>query len=191
MARFEELQGLWQQQTVWRIGTADAVSLARDFQRFGRRQDLINFSKLLVIAAQFVFLVVRLSRHPLQLWGGAFVDCGAVYFVLHEWRAQRAVAQLDFAARSADFVRSAVVRLKALRNPFRGFAFWIMMGVFWIGVNLIALGNRWTVHALLSLAPLGIFFPGIYLRRKRWNLQCRPLVERLTALIEAVGEPGA
>jgi hypothetical protein len=191
MAPFEELQELWQRQTVWRIGRADAASLARDFRRFGCRQDLINFVKLVAVAGQFVFLFVRLRDDPLRLFGAALADFGAVFFVLHEWRTQRAVARLEFGARSLDFVRSTIIRLEALRNPFRGVAFWILMGAFWIGTNLMMLGRRWIWHVILTLAPPGMYFLGVYLRAKRWNLQCRPLVDRLTALMQAAEERSA
>jgi hypothetical protein len=66
MARFEELQELWQQQEGRRIGSTDAASLAQDFRRYGRKQDLINLGKMALVAIQFVYVVAKL-RHA-QLW---------------------------------------------------------------------------------------------------------------------------
>src|SRR2546423_12658037 len=120
MARFEELQVLWQRQAETPVSHRDAASLANDFRRFGRRQDAINLGKTVLLVFQFVYLVAKTWHAPLRLFGGVLTDFCIVYFLVYEWRNQRAAARLNFTARSMDFVREAISRLEALRNPFRG-----------------------------------------------------------------------
>jgi hypothetical protein len=107
--------------------------------------------------------------------------------LIHEWRNQRAIAQMNFAARSLDFVRTAITRIEAQRNPFRGHEFLVMMGAFALGCNLM-FTHGWLGHVVLTLMPFVIYYPSVYLRGKRWDHQARPLVERLKALAEAAEE---
>ena len=189
MAPFEELQELWQQQRMeWRMGTSDAASVAQDLRRYRRRHDLINLTKMAMLVAQYVFLVTKLRHHPVAMFGGSLADFGAVYFGIHEWRNQRAIARMNFAARSVDFVRTAIARLEAQRNPFRGREFWVMMGAFLVGCNLMLSPHNWLGRALVIVVPLAMYYPSVYLRAKRWDWQTRPLVERLKALAAAAEE---
>jgi hypothetical protein len=196
MAQFDDLQHLWQGQTVAVAERVNAASLTGDFRRFGRRQDLINGGKCVVVAVQVYLTVSRLHSHPVEMFGALLAGFSALYFLLREWRNQRAVAGLDFAAPSADFVRSAIARLNALRNPFQGREFYIMMGGFWLGCTTMIVARwprlpLWQIvlwHAGLTLLPFAAYRPAVYLRGKRWNLECRPLVERLTGLLESIEE---
>src|SRR5260370_302777 len=97
MAQFEELQQLWQQQAETPVSPRDAESLASGLRRFGRRQDFINLAKLAALLLQVVFLVTRLRHDPVRMFGAALIDCCVVYFLVWEWRNQRAVARLNFA----------------------------------------------------------------------------------------------
>src|SRR5207302_1374164 len=143
MAQFEELQELWQQEAETPVSSRDAESLSAGLCRFGRRQDLINLAKLVALLLQVAFLVTRFRHDPVRMFGAALIDCCVVYFLLWEWRNQRAVARLNFAARSVDFLRSAIARLEALRNPFQGRQFYILMGGFWVGSNLMLSARNW------------------------------------------------
>ena len=68
-------------------------------------------------------------------------DAVPAYVVAHdetlaliaEWRNQRAIARMNFAAPSMDFVRGAIARLYALRNPFNTREFRIALTGFWMG----------------------------------------------------------
>jgi hypothetical protein len=188
MAQFEELQALWQQQPETPISHRDAASLATDFRRFGRRQDLINLAKLSTLVFQIVYVVLYMRHDALKMLGAALADATVVYFLAKEWRNQRAVARLDFTARSTDFVRSAIARMEALRNPFRGRPFYILMGGFWVGTNLMLPPGHWWYRLFLTAVPFLIYKPGVYLRAKRWDHECRPLVERLQALVDIPGD---
>ena len=192
MVRFEELQELWQNQPAPLVSAEEAVSLASAFRRYGRRQDLINLSKAVATVLQLAYLIVRMQHHPIVLIGGLVVDICVVCFLVYEWRNQRAIARLNFAAPSRDFLRTAIARLKAQRNPFRTRQGYGLLAGSWAGMTTMIAG-RWAgtntarlaideaviTGLLAALPPIGD-----YLRGKRWNLECRPLVERLTALVE-------
>jgi hypothetical protein len=188
MAQFEELQELWQQQAETPVTRHDAESLATDFRKFGRRQDLINLSKALLLVGQFVYMLVKVWHDPVKMFGATLVDGCVVYFLVHEWRNQRAVARLNFAASSVDFLRTAIARLQALRNPFKGREFYVLMGGFWAGCNLMMRANNWLGRVFVTAVPFAIYYPSVYLRGKRWNHECGPLVARLKALVEAAEE---
>ena len=198
MAPFEELQILWQSQNppVMAVAERDAASLAKAFHRYGRRQDLINLGKALLLAVQLMLLVGRLRHNPVEMFGVALIDCSAVYFMIYEWRRQRAIARLNFAAPSRDFVHDAIARLMAQRHPFRGRQAYIMTAGFWAGFSVM-MASRWPTVGLRGLlireavitALAFVVLPfSNYLRAKRWNLEGRPLVERLNALLEASQE---
>jgi hypothetical protein len=127
----------------------------------------------------------------MRLFGALLVDCCVIYFLVWEWRNQRAVARLNFAARSVDFLRTAIARLEALRNPFRGREFYILMGGFWLGGNIMLRGGNWIARLLLTAMPFAIYYPSVYVRAKRWNLEAGPIVARLKQLIEAAEERSA
>src|SRR4051794_25485590 len=118
MARFEELQQLWQQQPERGLTPRAAAELTSAFRRYGRRNDWINVAKLLLIAVQLYLLVSVLRHRPLTLFGACLMDFSALYFMLSDWRNQRAIARMNFAATSMDFIRGAIVRLNGMRNPF-------------------------------------------------------------------------
>jgi hypothetical protein len=188
MAQFEELQQLWQQQPESAVTRHDAESLATDFHRFGRRQDLINFGKSVLLVVQFIYILAKMRYHPLRMFGATLVDICVVYFMIREWRNQRAVARLNFAASSVDFLQTAIARLRALRNPFKGRDFYILMGGFWVGCNLMLRADNWLGRVVFSAIALLIYFPAVYLRGKRWDHECGPLVRRLEDLIDAAEE---
>ena len=188
MAHFEELQELWQQQAETPVSHKDAETLASGLRKFGRRQDIINIAKSLLIVGQLIYMVTKFRHYPVRLFGATLVDCCVIYFLLWEWRNQRAVARLNFAARSVDFLRTAIARLEALRNPFRGREFYIMMGGFWVGCNIMMSAKNWIVRLLITAIPFAIYYPGVYLRAKRWDHEAGPLVKRLKELVEAAEE---
>jgi hypothetical protein len=196
MAPFEELQGLWQQQTTAPALRFDATSLASAFRRYGRRQDAINIAKFLLLAMQLFLVVGRVRHNPLEMFGLALADCSVVYFILYEWRNQRAIARLNFAAPSRDFVHNAIARLNAQRHPFRGREFCILMSGFWVGCTVMLVAGLhamsltgFLIREAVVTVLLFVLPPfGNYLREKRWNHEARPLVQRLTAMLEATEE---
>jgi hypothetical protein len=196
MARFEELQELWQSQPAPLVSGQEAASLAGAFARYGRRQDLINLAKVAILAWQLVYLFDRLWNHSLALLGALLTDAALVCFLVYEWRGQRAIARLNFAASSRDFLKSAIARLNAQRDPFHTRQGYLMLGGAWVGLSLLVAG-KWQNVSIPSLAAregicavfVWALLPiGTWMRGKRWNLECQPLVERLTALLEGNGE---
>jgi hypothetical protein len=93
-----------------------------------------------------------------------------------------------------EFLRSAIARLEAQRNPFRTREFYIAMGGVWVGCNLI-IASHWPQETISSLLPgfaaitalpfAGYAF-GRWVRRKRFEKQCRPLIRRLEAVLETM-----
>ena len=199
MAQFEELQQLWQRQPERTLALGDAAALSDAFRRYGRRHDLINFGKVILIACQLVFLVAQLRHRPLALFGACLADCSAVLFVISDWRTQRAIARLNFAAPSMDFLRSAIARLEAQRNPFRSREFYIAVGGVWIGSNVmvasdwphLALSGALTSLALTTAAPFAAYALGRWVRGKRFAKECRPLIDRLESLLQTMEEDHA
>jgi len=186
MANFDDLQELWQQQvTPEPVSNRDAASLAKDLRKFGRRQDLINGVKLVVVVCQVVWLVMKFRHDSMRMFAAMLLDCSILYFLLREWRNQRAVARLNFAASSVEFVRDAIARMEALKNPLRGRDFYILMGGFWVGMNLMLPWDQLTARVLLTILPFAIYKPSVYLRQKRWNHEAGPIVQRLRALLDA------
>lgn len=196
MAQFEELQQLWQHQPQprHRLPLRDAAALSTAFRRYGRRHDLINICKAAVVVFQLIFLVTQLRHRPVALFGGCLADFCAVLFLVRDWRTQRAIARLNFAAPSMDFLRNALARLEAQRNPFRIREFYIAMGGFWIGCNLI-FASRWPditlARAAADLAfttatPFAAYALGRWVRGKRFEKECRPLIERLEHALETM-----
>jgi hypothetical protein len=169
-------------------------ALSDAFRRYGRRHDLIYFGKTILIACQLIFLVVLLRHRPLALFGACVADFGAILFMVSDWRSQRAIARLNFAAPSVEFLRSAIARLYAQRNPFCTREFYIAMGGVWIGCSLI-LASHWPQETLSSLLPgfalitalpFAAYALGRWMRDKRFEKQCRPLIHRLEAVLETM-----
>jgi len=188
MAQFEELQQLWQQQPESPVTPRDAESLASGLRKYRQRQDLINGGKALLLIAQVVWILVRTHHDPMIMYGAFLADVGIVNLLLREWRKQRAASRLDFAASSIDFLRNAVERLERLRNPFQGRHWYILLAAYWVGTGLMMHKSSWVVRAVYGALPLLIQRPGVYLRAKRWNHECGPVVARMKELIAAAEE---
>ena len=194
MARFEELQQLWQRQPRRDTPSNDAAELTNAFRRYGRRHDLIYLGKVALLACQLIFLVTLLRHRPLALFGACVVDLSCILFMVSDWRAHRAIARLNFAEPSVAFLRSALARLDAQRNPFRAREFYIAMGGVWIGCNLI-LASHWPhetfssalpTFAFTTAIPFAAYTLGRWDRRKRFEKQCRPLIDRLEAVLQTM-----
>jgi hypothetical protein len=197
MARFEELQQLWQHQPERGFSRGDAAELTHAFRRYGRRNDWIGAAKIVVIAVQLCFLVSVFRHRPLTLFGACIMDFSAIYFMLYDWRNQRAIACMDFAAPSVEFVRAAIARLNAQRNPFHGREFRIALTGFWIGCAIMVAG-RWSKMvypesllfiAMLLVMPFAGFAFGRWVRAKRFQNECRPLIDRLEQVLITMQEP--
>jgi phosphate/sulfate permease len=194
MAQFEELQQLWQRQPGRAMRSADAASLSHAFRRYGRRHDLIYLVKAMLIACQLIFLVTLLRDRPLALFWACVTDLSGILYMVSDWRAQRAIARLNFAEPSVAFLRSALARLYAQRNPFRTRQFLIAIAGIWMGGNLMVanLGPDMTLlsalsaHAVANVTMFAALFLGRWIRRKRFEKECRPLILRLEAVLQTM-----
>jgi hypothetical protein len=194
MAQFEELQQLWRQQPPHTKPPFDAAALSSAFRRYGRRHDLINLGQAIVIALQLVFLVSLLRHRPLALFGGCLADFSAILFLVSDWRTQHAIACLNFAAPSVEFLRSAIARLHEQRNPLRTREFYIAMAGFWTGCNLMV-ASHWPdlklardipEFAAITAIPFAVYALGRRIRGRRFEKECRPLIERLESVLQTI-----
>src|ERR1022692_378745 len=118
MARFEDLQTLWQQHCP-PAARLDTASLTRALRSYGRRQNWIAIGKATAILAVIGWQIAHSRGSGWALCGVALTAAFAMVLVAVEWRNQRVISQLNFAEPSAGFVRSAITRLMEQREPFR------------------------------------------------------------------------
>jgi hypothetical protein len=197
MARFDELQQLWQQQPERGLTHRAAADLTTAFRRYGRRNDWIGAAKILIIAVQLCFLVSVFRDRPVTLFGACLMDFSALYFMLCDWRKQRAIARMNFATSSVDFIRGAIARLNEQRNPFRTREFRIAVTGLYTGIAIMLAGRSskmifprgLLLVVTLFLMPFVGFAFGRWIRAKRFNAECRPLIERLEQTLATMQEP--
>src|SRR5689334_16370882 len=198
MAPFDELQTLWQSQESPAVSRFDAAAAANAFRRYGRRQDLINTVKSLLIAAAFAQTAVTYPRHPMLSFIMFLMLSSGVLALVSEWRTQRAIAKFDFTAPSLAFVRGTLRRLRQQRNPLHTREFAICFGMVFLGYNAIVIASygkstmseRIIGHAIGFVLPAIIYLFGRAFRARRWEAECRPLVERLELLRATLEEQG-
>jgi hypothetical protein len=196
MAPFDELQALWQSQPVKTIPHFDAAAAAGAFRRYGRRQDVINTVKVILLLAAIVNAIFFGQHRPVVLFAvSLMLLCGFVALVA-EWRNQRAIASFDFSAPSVAFVRGALDRLQAQRNALHTREYAAVFVAVFVGYNAIVISSygRSTIaervigHAMGAILPVMIYVVGRAVRAHRWEAECRPLVDRLSALLETLEE---
>jgi len=188
MAQFEKLQDLWQRQSVAPALEVDAERLARSVQAYARRQAYVNVAKALVIAIVLAWSFSRVPATPRVVAGLAIVALAAGVMLVREWRMQRAIARLEFGAPSLGFVRSTMDRLYRQHDAHQRL-YWPFIGSMVLGLNLILSSTaRLWERALLSGLPFFAFELGMWLRRKRFEMECRPLIERLSAMRSSLEE---
>jgi hypothetical protein len=196
MVPFEELQQLWQHQPSRRasVDPRETAALSHAFRRYGKRHDTLYAVKLIVIASLLALLPGRFWHQPLAAFAVCLAVFSGILFLIADWREQRAIARLNFAAPSLEFLRAAVARLQAQRNPFRRREFFIAMGGAWIGDNLIivymwssmSVTTALAAHASVTAAQFGAFSAALWIRRRRFERECGPLIASLTALLQTL-----
>ena len=188
MAQFEKFQELWQQQHGPPVSAAETARLARSMLSYRRRQNWINGAKTAIIAAVLAGTISRTPLTPGAIAGFSLIALAAAALLVREFRSQRALARLDFGAPSLGFVRETIARLNDQRDAFRRY-YWPLMGSMVIGLNLILTGaNRLWLRVLASGLPFLAFEFGMWVRRRRFELECRPLLDQLSAMRSALEE---
>jgi hypothetical protein len=194
MVRFEDLQDLWQHQQP-PAGRTDTASLTRALSRYGRRQTWIFLAKLAAVVAVIGWQIAQSRGSFWALCGVALTAALAMVLLAVDWRNQRAISQLNFAEPSVEFVRNAMERLMEQREPFRKY-YWPLM-FFVVGAINLILGDlpdsitplrRLAWHVICSALPFAGYEVGRRVRIRRFEAECRPLVDRLTALEHALEE---
>jgi len=194
MAEFERLQELWQQQPQPRMAPVDAEALTRALAKYGRRQDWINAAKVSAIAATMGWELAHLGW---SVWSLACLAMAAAAgaLVAIDWQSQRVISRLNFAEPSAAFVRTAIDRLMEQREPFRKY-YWPFLLVLAASLNLMfwsTLGSnptwsKYAWHFIGSGMPFPAYAVGRRFRIQRFEAECRPLVDRLVRMLEALEE---
>ena len=143
MAEFEQLQQLWQAQRS-PVEAREFASLSAALRRYSRRQNWISAIKLPLVGVILGQAFYHLA-HPsvLMMAGLTLVGLGSVWALAVDWRGQRAIAGMNFAEPSAEFVRSAIAKLRRQWNPF-GPHYWPFLACMVAGMNLMFLD---TAHA--------------------------------------------
>jgi hypothetical protein len=192
MVQFDELQKLWQSQ---RPAAPDPRILADTLRRFRIGQDRIYAFKLVAVVGWFSFGVYH-ARHDLTLLGGLVLVVATALAVLFlDWRNRRAIARLDFTQPSLGFVRAAIIRLNLQREPY-GKAFWLLLFVVGAVLNAILLEvlhsqpfrHRILPHVLACAYPFLCYRLARWIRRHRFESECRPVLERLIVLERSLEE---
>lgn len=197
MVRFEELQQLWQNQPAPAAApsSVDARGMSETLRRFAKRQNILNSLKVLLVVWQTWFCLSKLGVNALTVVGQALFVAGVASILLTDWRNQLDIARMDFTRPSAGFVDAVLARLADPNLPFRRKSwlnFWLILG----GINL-SFGTRWTSlsmrdrlldHLGLTVFPVIAFYLGLKLRAKRYEIEYRPIKERLLTMKQALEE---
>jgi hypothetical protein len=195
MAPFDELQALWQSQNP----PVAPAAVAGAFRRYGRRRDLINIFKVVLIGFVLVRAILHLKQDPLEMAAILLILATAVIAIAAEWRIQRRIARLDFSAPSIDFVRGAIAHLQSQRNPYHTPAYLLFFAGIFVSYNLmtVASWHRLTLerriiwHLASTASPVILYAFGRWCRAKTFNAEYRPLIERLRGLLETLEERAA
>lgn len=197
MVRFEELQELWQNQPAPESPAvaAESRAITEALLRFRRRQYIINCIKLLVIAWMAWFILSQPDVSWIAVAGLGFFLAGMIGALAADWRIQSAIARLDFTRPSARFVDATLEQLRHPNTRFRRTG-WLAIALVTAGINLLLAGRtanepsaaRLVSHSAATLLPFVLFAFGLKLRAKRYAMDYKPLVKRLTAIQAALEE---
>jgi hypothetical protein len=196
MAEFEQLQQLWQAQGS-PVARAAEASLSEALRRYSRRQYWISAVKLLMVGTIVGLAFYRLQERTAGMVAGlALVTAGSAWALWADWNGQRAIARLNFAEPSAAFLRVAIARLRRQWDPF-GSHYWPFLACMVAGMNLMFLDSlqaktpvmRLLWHGFGTALPFAGYELGLRLRRRRFDAQCRPLLDRLIEMRAGLEEP--
>ena len=195
MPGFEELQALWQAQPPLAARTAEVDALRRSLREYGRRMNRIYIVKAGAIAAiaGMVLAFGGLPQPFLALLTA--VIAVAVTVLALDWRNQRAIARADFTTVSVTFVRGTIRRLREQSAPFQR-SYWLIFSAVAVCENICVfdLSYQWTwaargaCHLLATVLPFGALELGRFVRTRRFERECRPILDRLTAIERSLRE---
>jgi hypothetical protein len=188
MAEFERLQELWQRQEAPAVSAAETERLTRSLRAYSRRQYIVNIAKAILVAGVLAWSINHAQPSLRVMAGWGLIAVAAFSLLVREWRSQRAISFLEFGRPSLDFVESTLDRLREQRDLHRRYYVPFMAAVV-IGMNLTLPDMRrlW-VRLMISVLPFAGFEFGLWLRRKRFDLECRPLIHQLSSMRSALQE---
>jgi hypothetical protein len=187
MAQFEKLQELWQTQSGPAVSAEDTLRLTRSLQAYWRRQSAINVVKAVVVTAVLAWSGSHLPPTPRALGGFALIGLACLSLIVRDWRNQRDIARSDFSAPSLRFIEDRIARLEEQRDPYRRY-YWGVMAAVVIGMNMAAQTHRIWARVLFSALPFLGFEAGMWVRRRRFEHECRPLLDQLSEMRSALEE---
>lgn len=194
MVEFDELRQLWQKQAQPDYALAlDGRAMREVLRRFHRRQTVINCLRASLLLFMAIFVPIRAHMAPAVVAGIAFLFVGAAIYLVEDWRNQIGIARLDFTKPSVGFVETSLRRLEDMRYPFRR-TFWVFLVSVVCGMNLISWPHHSTVfktvlmHTNATAFPFLAYWLAAKVRAKRFDLECRPIMEKLLAMRQAVEE---
>ena len=189
MAQFEELQELWQGQAARAISAADMLRLTRSLTAYGKRQKAVNVAKALIVTAVLVWSATHVPATPRAIAGLALIGLASLSFIVRDWRNQGDIARSDFSAPSVQFIEERIAMLREQRDPYRRY-YWAFMGTIVAGMNLMDQTHGFWMRLPFSVLPFLGFEAGAWVRRKRHDAECRPLLDQLSAMRRSLEERG-
>ena len=189
MARFEQLQELWQAQP--ELPPAHLDDVRPLLRAYGRRQSWINAGKAMLVGSLLTFCFVKAGSSPVRMAGVVLIAVAAALLLVRDWRSQRAIARSDFAAPSAGFVNATIDSLLEQRSGRRSY-YWTQLGATILAENLMLTGIRriWP-RIVFSLVPFAAIEVGLWVRRRRFDFECAPLLTQLRAAKAALEDRSA
>ena len=188
MVEFDELRQLWQNQPQPAAAPSlDGRAIAEVLRRFHRKQTIINCLRASLLLFLATWAPLRAHLGIVNIFGVMFLVAGMTIFLVIDWRNQIGIARLDFTRPSAEFVESSIQRLHDMRYPFRR-TFWLFIVSAVVGLNLISwhpgrgFPRMLLTHVNATAFPFVAFWLGAKLRAKRFDLQCRPIMEKLVSM---------
>lgn len=187
MPRFEDLQALWQRQPA-PLMTAELTRLHRSLREYGIRQNRIYAVKAALVGAVLVWASVHARGSAVVLGAVAAALVIAALLMFVDWRQSRAIARLDFTGASVAFVRRAIEQLSSQREPFRKY-YWQFVGSLAAIDNTVmllkhppTLRARIGWHLFATALPFAVYEFGRRVRILRFESECRPIIDRLSAI---------
>lgn len=193
MVEFEELRQMWQRQAPPDTALAlDGRAISLVLKKFHRRQTVINCVRAALLAFVLIYAPIRTHMALRPLAAILLMVAGLTIYLVQDWRNQIGIARLDFTKPSVGFVESSLQRLHDMRYPFRG-TFWIFIGPAVAGFNLLVTAPAnatWlrilAMHSNATAFPFFAYWIGVKIRAKRFDMECRPILEKLLEMKEAL-----
>jgi len=195
MVEFEELRELWQKQAPPDSALAlDGRAMTAVLSKFHFRQTAINCFRAALLLFVLLWAPLRTHMELRPIMGLVFLEIGMTIYLVEDWRNQVGIARLDFTKPSVGFVESSLQRLYDMRYPFRR-TFWVFIGSAVIGFNLMSVPPQnatWirvlAMHCSATAFPFFAYWLGVKIRAKRFDMECRPILEKLLSMKQALEE---